>query len=317
MKSFPLAEIPLLDMKGPEFLLFYVVALVVAVLWSLRWRSSVLRRFEIPGAEETRLENHYEVAFLSGGLVRCSQVAITRLVKSGAVEWKRGTFSGSRLFAKVAAFPTDSMIESTLISAIAGTGSKGLPFSSVPRLVATRLQPVEARLAKLGLRPTGAERSGSGFKVVLPLVFLALLGLTKLFVGLARDKPFLFLAVLLVITVGAAILIGQRVKNLTPAGESVLSRMRDEWKPAAAQPGHTDLAAMSLGIALIGPSIIGQYDPLLEMEGAMRRDFSHMGTSSQGGGCSTSSGCSTSGGGDSGGSSGCGGGGCGGCGGGD
>lgn len=311
-----LAEVPLLDMQGPSFLVFYLAALIVASIWSVQRRSTAFGKFDAPRASDPQVTDPYEIAFLAGGVPRCGQLAVVRLMEAGAIERNRRTFSGSHLVAVGNASPEANEIERKLLASISGYGGKGMPLSNVASSTAARLHGIEARLAKLGLRPTQNERAGLGFKITLPLIFLLLIGLMKLMVGISRGKPVVFLMILLFVTLIVAVMVGSNAKRLTPAGESLLERMRTSH-PSASLDGMPDLQMMSLGIALLGASAIGSYSHAMGIDATLQKDLSRMGatdSSSGGGGCS--SGCG-GGSGDGGGSSGCGGGGCGGCGGGD
>ncbi|MEP4077904.1 TIGR04222 domain-containing membrane protein [Haloferula sp.] len=301
-----LAAIPILDWNGPEFLLFYGVAFVVALIWSVMRRRRANDQFSLPGAEEVQLSDPYELAYLAGGAPRCSQVALVRLVEAGAIERKPSRlFSESKVVAIGSADAGFNDIERTVFSGILAYGEKGMPLSEIPQLVATRLSGIESRLAKLGLRPTASEKSGRGFSISLPLVFLLLLGIGKLVIGITRDKPVGLLVFFLVVTVVAAVIVAAGTKKLTPAGESLLKRMRDASQQNS-RPQNEGMQTALCGVALLGVGGIGYNEHLVGLDAGLKKDLTQMGNPNNSSGCG--SGCS------SGCSSGCGGG-CGGCGG--
>ncbi len=294
------------DLNGPEFLGLYVVLFVFALAWSIRRRKNVYARFSLPGAERNQLTDPYEIAWLAGGVPRCAQVAVVKLISSGAVEWKRTRIlRESLLVANGSAEAGFNEMERALYSAILGRGQKGLKMTEVPPLIATRISGIESRLAKLGLRPTVSETRGRGCLIILPLFALMGFGAVKMVVGMTRDKPILYLVILLAITVIVAAIIAAHKKKLTPAGENLLSRMR------AGREAQGDVLC---SVALFGAA--SGLDPsLADLDTILLKDISKMGNNTGSSGCGgTSTGC---GGGSSGCSSGCGGGGCGGCGGGD
>lgn len=287
------------DWKGPDFLVFYAVGFLVALAWSVVRRIRGNDKFALEGASEPLLTDPYEIAFLAGGAPRCSQLAVVKLIKTGAVEWKKaGIFKASRLIATGSAQPDFTDAERHLFKSVLTYGKKGMPLSEVSRLVATRLSGIEAKLAKLGLRPTAGEKAGAGFSTSLPLYALMAIGIVKVVVGLSRDKPVVFLIIFLVVTLVAALIVAANLKKLTPKGERLLEQMRDGYQADAVQ------SAAFMGIALMGVAAAGDAS-LLGLDSALAKDISQIGNVSAGSGCS--SGCS----------SGCGGcgGGCGGCGG--
>ena len=299
-----ISSLSVFDWSGPEFLGFYSIAFVLAVLWSLWLRNRANDRFALANAESMELNDPYELAFLAGGGVRCCQVVVVRLLKSGAVEWKKTRIlRQSRLHATGPALAEFNDIERTVFSSIMGYGKKGMPLAEIPPLVATRISGIEAKLAKLGLRPTASEANGRGCITILPMLALMLVGFIKVMVGLSRDKPVGFLCIFLFASLVAVILLASKRKKLTPAGEKVLERMRSRVSGKHADPMMESLC----GVALLGVPGIAYDESLVGMDDALRKEISQMGKTSSSG-CGGDSGCS------SGCSSGCGGG-CGGCGG--
>lgn len=293
------ASMSVFDLNGPTFLGVYGVLFVIALLWSVARRKQANAKFSLPGADGMELTDPYEIAYLAGGAPRCAQLAVVKLIQSGAVKWEpKRLFKESRLIAVGQAEPGFSGIERSLFVTILGKGKSGLSLNEVVRLVADKLSGIETRLAKLGLRPTASEAGSGGCLATLPLLGLILFGLVKLVVGISRDKPVFFLVFLMIITGVAAIILAANVKMLTPAGEGLLARMR---------AGREASGDVLCSVALFGAAWTG--DPALAgLDHELRKDISNMGQNNGSSGC---------GGGSSGCSSGCGGGGCGGCGGGD
>lgn len=300
------ASMSVFDLNGPTFLGVYVVLFFVALVWSVRRRQRVFDKFSLPGAAETRLTDPYEIAYLAGGAPRCAQVAVVKLIQCGAVKWERTRIlRESRLIAEGQADPDFNEIERTLFTSILGHGKKGIKMSEVPVLVSARLSGIESRLAKIGLRPTASEAGGRGCFIILPMLALMVLGAVKVYAGFTRDKPVMYLIVLLVITCIVAAILAAHWKKLTPGGEELLARMR-AGREAQGDP--------LCSVAVFGAAWTG--DPNLSgLDSELRKDISNMGKNTGSSGCGgTSTGC---GGTSSGCSSGCGGGGSGGCGGGD
>ncbi len=300
------ASISVFDWKGPEFLGFYAVGFVVTLVWSIIRRIRAKAKFALTTADETpRLTDPYEIAFLAGGAPRCSQVVLVSLIKSRAVEWRQAkVFRESKLVAVGSAMPSLNDIERTVFTSILSYGKRGMPLTSIPPLVATRLSGIESKLAKLGLRPTAAETRSHGFSIPLPMYLLLGVGIVKTVIGISRDKPVGFLIAFMIITLIAAILVRSTAKKLTPAGEQLLERMRGETGTPSSETADAALCA----VALLGVSALTHEGAFAGLDGALRKELSQLGNPNPAWGADASNGCS------SGCSSGCGGG-CGGCGG--
>ena len=306
---YPIAEIPLMDWNGPSFLLFYVLAFVVAVGWSRQRLRTALSPFENRTAPMD-LEP-FEVAFLSGGPNRVTQMAVARLILSGAAVWKK-KLTGPRLIVGTAEPEGLKSVEQHLWEQLVKAGSKGLSVKSLTSLLNRNCEALETRLAIRGLRPRQGERKSAGFSAVLPLLGLLAVGVMKLLVGLSRDRPVFFLVLLLILTVVTTVVMTGMVPRTTGKGESLLSDLRsDVPAQVKAGPGMAAEAAF-LSFALFGPTAFSALPGFEDLPQEMQKHLAQpaAGGSDSGGGCS--SGCSSGSSGCSGG--GCGGGGCGGCG---
>ena len=319
-----LARIPLLDWYGTEFLLFYVVALIVIGLWTVRRARRSLHCYDNPH-EHALLADPFEVAYLSAGPDRVTQLAISRLIHRQLVLWKPG-FWKSSLVANPngGGVPSDLLEpERVLLGRIQAYGPKGMPVKAAPASVFPTLRAIEVRLATLGLRPTDQERKSASTTTTLPLLLLVFLGVAKVGIGLMRDKPVLFLVLLLGLTVILMISMSGLIPRLTPSGERMLDKMRLKNETARQGARVDDLAEMGMfshSVALFGPvavAILPSFGPIhqeIERLKAQAAASAASGCSSGGvSGCG-GGGCGSSG---SGGGSGCGSSGCGGCGGGD
>jgi uncharacterized protein (TIGR04222 family) len=301
-----MAEIPLLDWTGPAFLAFYVVAYIITLIWSRRRLQTVLRPFENRSAS-IDLEP-YEVAFLSGGPNRVTQMAVAQLILIGAAVWKKQLL-GPRLIAAAAGEPAGlKSVEKQLWQLLVKAGSKGLAVNTLTFQLKPNHAALETRLAIRGLRPSGSERSSAAFRAVMPLLGLLALGGVKLLIGISRDRPVLFLFLLMILTVITAMAMAGFLPRITEKGEVQLGKLRS-CVPAQVKPGTgaiSDVAFMSF--ALFGPAAFIGVPSFEELPQEMQKHMAQpaAGGGDSGGGCS--SGCSS-------GSSGCGGGGCGGCGG--
>lgn len=310
-----MAEVPLLDWRGPQFLMFYGAAFLLALLWSLKRKSALRRRFDASrDAGDPVLEDPYEAAFLAGGLLRCAQVAVVRLMEKQVLEWKPGRWlSGGRLAARqgVSAEADLNDIERAVFQGISAKGQAGVRIDEVIPMAKPMLPRVEAKLARMGLRPTDGERSGLGLKAVLPMLLLAGLGVLKLVIGLTRGKPVVMLGLAIFLTLIIALILASSIRYLTPSGERILQTLRRgregiRTATAAERAPHE----LSMDLALMGPAAAVAYASLLPLHDEFKKELRQMGpngaSSCGGSSCGYSSGCG-GGGGDSGGSGGCGG----------
>lgn len=313
------AEIPLLGWSGPSFLLFYGLALIGTGFWSWLRIRRLPKEHEVPG-DSTVLADPYEVAYLSAGGKRVAQMAVSRLILMELAVWK-SKFSGPRLIRVEGAVPgLLNADEQRLWAMLEQAGHKGVAVKAINKALGEHLAPLQTRLAVLGLRPTDGERRTATWKAVRPMLLLVIMGVLKLLVGLTGDKPVLFLAALLVLTVFVIYAMINSAARLTPAGQSLLDRLRGIAPPRAGlgqgascrDAGHLDSCSMSL--ALYGPDALSGLPGFSRISQEMKREMDAPAAMDQGGGSGCSSGCSSGSSGVDGGSGCGGGGGCGGCG---
>lgn len=282
------------DWNGPDFLWLYAVAFLIALGFTLWRRARSNAKFSFPGAAEANLTDPYEIAYLAGGAPRCSQVVVVKLIKSGAVEWKRSKFlKESILVASGKASPDFNDIERTVYSSILDYGQKGMPLANVSQLVATRVSGLESQLAKLGLRPTSSESGSETFSIMLPMLFLVGVGVVKVVIGISRDKPVTFLCLMIFATFVVAAIIAGSARKTTPAGKLVLSRMRDSKSGFANLPDP--YTGTLCGIGLMGISGIDHDPSIAGLDLVLRNEISQIGNPSSSSGCSSDggSGCSS------------------------
>jgi len=292
-----------LDWRGRDFLLFYVIALIAAGIWCNRRANRALDRFDRRMKEP--LVDPFEIAFLAAGAGRVIQLAITRLIHSGLLEWiSNGTKAA--LVATTKPAPGDlHPAEQVLFKKAKAMGAKGILVREVGKTVEPTMRSIEVSLATRGLRPTTEERRGASLGAVLPLLALFAFGVAKVVIGVSREKPVLFLIILLFVTIFVTMIFGAAVKRLTASGEAVLAdlRTRNEVERAeVATPDEGGLPLVSNSVALYGPSVLAAIPLFSPIHGHLER-MQAKATAKSSSGCS--SGCS------SGGSDGDGGGGCG------
>jgi uncharacterized protein (TIGR04222 family) len=296
------------NLVGTDFLYFLIPMMVAAVCVGRVIRSHLRSPGPQPGDDELHL-TWEQAAYLAGGYPRLTTAAIARLVERGVARVDEDT---NRL---VPGDPTAAGGLTPAESAVYGT----LPFANTREALKPVQDSVEARFADearrleaegLGLSQGRLAGIGCGAAVPMLLVLL-LLGLPRLLMGLANDKPVMYLVLTLVFG-GFVGLIASAAgsSRVTRRADAVLARLRDRHAGlktvgASAGPGSAGLAVALFGTAALaglGMASLGSWFPRQTTEGST-------------GGCGSGCGTSGGGGGDGGGGGGCGG--CGGGGGGD
>jgi uncharacterized protein (TIGR04222 family) len=288
------------NLPGPDFLALYASLLVVAcgAAALLRW---LLR---LPGDEPFGRDpalSPYEVAYLAGGTELAVNAAVARLVHQGGL----AIDADSRKLSVRDALPAGaSGLERAVYLAADCKGGEALAV--VYSSAAAGLEPTRRRLQELGLLvPDDAARTARLLPLLLVLA-VTLFGVIKIFVGLSRSRPVVFLIGLCVVSAVAAVAGFGRAVHRSRRGERMLVRIRRDNAALEYQAGRRvdELSGddLVLGLGLFGLGILAA-GPLADLRTAIRRhaDSSSSAWGWWGGGC---------GGGSCGG--GCGGGGCGG-----
>jgi uncharacterized protein (TIGR04222 family) len=321
----PLMSNPLVNLPGPAFLLFYVILIVAAVLWT-RFRTKALDPTrELPTPLLPTQFEPLEIAYLRGGSPELLRVTILDLIARGYLrhsDVKEGVIQQGT-----------KQLNPDYLSAYERAVFDAMV---VPRTAKEIFSDIERRLASAGhgenLRRELAERNflwkpgegGIAGAAALPALVVVLgIGVWKLLVAMARGRHNYGFLIILLGVAAVAILLAARRGRLTALGRTYLERLRDglsslkERVPTFASNGMTD--QITLAVAVFGIGILANtsyaYYPVMFQRAAQQNSgggCGSAGTSS----CGSSSSGSSSGsdGGDGGGGGGCGGCGGGGCG---
>jgi uncharacterized protein (TIGR04222 family) len=280
-----------LDMRGPDFLGFYLlmasaalfVSFVIAlVLPRVVWRGDVDRVEEVAAGLSP-----FDAAYLVGGLQRLMETAVTSLYRQKSIKPnKQGALSVSAAPKTV----TDE-VERDVYAAIRARGLR----EDIKKAAAFRGLVIRDRLTRDGMLLTHGQRWMARLVVALPLAAVLLLGIAKLGVGLSRDKPIGFLVVLCIFTGVAMVLVPWLVRK-TGFGFAVVKTLQNSERDK--QPAEEGVNPSAWTCALFGSATV------FGAATSMNLFFNPPTTTSSGSGCSSDTGC---------GGGGCGGG-CGGCG---
>lgn len=308
------AAIPVFDLHGPEFLLFFV--LLTATVFILA--AMLRRRLREPAGfvDGDELPRHpYAVAALAGGSVQAVHAAVVGLVRRGLLEL---TASGRLKRSPDAPQPTDlHPIESEILRNVPACGE-------TLRVTRPRVQaPVNVVLDDL--REQGfVLKETQGRRVRWQPLLLALavpaIGMVKITVGITRDRPVGFLFALTIVSAILAFAIFSRRALRSRKGDRALAALRQKFSDLRRgdyfrSPADATPEMLTLGVGLFGSGLLAN-TAYADLERPLKPPPKNSGCSSGCGGgvsgCGGGSGCGSGGGG--GGDSG--GGGCGGCGGG-
>ena len=288
-----------LDLPGPQFLLFYFVSLIAALLLSWQLKKLCRRSANLPFRLPELVP--IEMALFAGGRERAIQAALVRLARRGGL----AATADGRGFVVNGALPAGSQaLEDELYREVRSGKGRAIHLR---QLKCAALGPMEERLRKLGLLLPRKSTEARRFRqaATWPLLALIALGAAKLFVGLSRGRPIGLLIVLLVVSFMVLLWAWNSLPWRTVEGDEMLrgQQRRNAALQTTALKRSDGLADadLLLAVALFGTSVLAA-GPLAWMHPVfMAKPVGDSG----GGGCSSSSSC---------GGGGCGGG-CGGCGG--
>ncbi len=296
-----------LDMSGPDFLGFYIWLNCLVVGMALMLRRMLQPRQ--PSATSLSQLDLYETAYLSGGTDRVVQVAITQLAAQDCVELKT---TGTIALKHKLPHPIHA-IEQAVARAIGKTGN----FGSIKRHVELAIPPLRDRLIQANLMvATDQTQKIQRYPALLMGASLGL-GLIRLVVGVAHQRPVGYLIMLCaIVALIAAAFATLQPQRTTTAGDRLLQQLR--------QGVNSSLSDLPVPELVMAVALVGTAGLVNTSYGAWHRYFVPLtmgDSSSNGGGYVSDSGgyisdSSGSGGSDGGGGSscggGCGGGGCGG-----
>jgi uncharacterized protein (TIGR04222 family) len=295
-----------LDLRGPDFLAFYLVLLAGVTMLAafLRW---FLRGPSEVGPSVGSIDA-YDAAYLAGGPRMAVDAAIASLLHAGRITIHLGT-GLKRSDAGVFGLGSRSTLDQSIFDAIASQGFTITRLHSSSDVYTRR---ISDRLEAAGLVPSSSKSIQLRLAPAALVLPALLIGIAKIGVGIMRGRPVGILVFFCLLTVVVMLLFLSRTAYRTRAGSKVLRRLRKSNAALATSartaPDRLTHGDIALAFALFGPTVLT--GKLITLRQALWPLKTH-GTW----GCSSGAGCGGGGGGCGGGGGG-GGGGCGGCGGG-
>jgi uncharacterized protein (TIGR04222 family) len=287
------------NLSGPDFLVFYIFfsAVVLGAAWYSR------RQAESGLTPRMNLSDPYLIACLRSGETEAIRLAVLALID-------RGLLIADNTWIERAAHATENdthnAIEAAVLRAAVFRTSVGSILNDV--WLKKECRPYRERLEAQGLLPDESTKSQRRRRFLLASMALAGVGVIKIAIGLSRDRPVVFLFILMIAAV--VVLAATSFSRLTARGrqaiddiEAIYSGLKDR---ASDIQGGSAAGEMLMTVAVFGVTA------LPPTEYAFAQTIFPQDASSSGGGDSGSGGGGCGG---SCGGGGCGGGGCGGCGG--
>ncbi len=303
-----------LDMRGPDFLQFYMVLFVLLFGVALGIRSLLKLPTELGCSTSSDLDP-YSVAYLNGKSVLAVNAAITSLLTQQVIEMDVRKLNLRTVQFEYA--PTNEFEREILsFTGIAG----GIHILTLRSRCQSVIHGIHDRLESQGFVLSTKQRTISSVSSFAVAMVAPAYGLMKIQVGISRERPVLFLEILCVLSLVICLFL-LKPPFRSRRGDKMLAWIRLSRPHLRTVGRHVRQANshdIALGMALFGVAALSGSAYAAQA----RRLAPQPGASSCGGGGSSYSGSSTSndgggcGGGDGGGG-GCGGGGggCGGCGG--
>lgn len=232
-----------LDWNGGDFLLPFTSCMALALLAGLVLRGILKSTLAGPATGGSALTT-WETAWLAGGAPRVIDAGVAELHRLGRFD----VDASGRPLAIGAGRELDEPLRS-IHEAVAQQGR----VPSILGQATPRLGAIRESLVRRGLWFDAATASRIALLSALPWVLLLGLGLAKIAVGLSRDKPVLFLAVLCVLCAIAALVSSLKRPGATPAGAALLRQSKKRHATLARAPRAEQLA---LAVALMGTGVL-------------------------------------------------------------
>jgi uncharacterized protein (TIGR04222 family) len=206
------------DLRGPEFLVFYLGLGVVTLglMWFLR------RTNESDSAVAPLLDDYLEIAYLRGGANEALRVATMNLVNRGLIDVKSKDRlqTVDRSARELVVKDTERRILDTFTIPEAATG-----IFSNRRLRRAATEECRPALVRIGLLPDASQRFARAFLLLTGAFMLGGVAVVKSLVALSRGRSNILL--LIVAAVGFGVLLYKVTHpRRTPAGDAVLADLR-------------------------------------------------------------------------------------------
>lgn len=271
-----------LDWRGPEFLQLYLLLAAAALLFSLGWRLWQRHRPQVASSPQAQEPPIWQLAYLNGGPRGVVDSAAASLYESGLIGWDANRREITRLSQET---PDDPMLRA-LLPHLAGPATRtGTAEKS------SLIERIREQLVRLGwwLAPDAARHIA--WISALPWWLLSALGVLKIGIGIARDRPVALLVLLVILSLVVALAFQFSRPGISAAGRRALAHFRGRHAVAARAPraGQLGLAVALGGTAVLAATGFADYHTLRHPPSS--GDASGDSSSSDGGSDGGGSGC--------------------------
>ena len=270
------------NLTGGPFLLLYILLFLIAAIAS----KSIADRVRPQGRRKT-IDDIDSLAILTGGSARYADTITAKMLSEGSLK-----MIGKDGFGALSIEGGRSQVERSVLQL-----PQPMSWKMISKTLNDYAGQTERRLRADGLLTDTKAMQSIRLWAILPFLMVMAFGLTKLVIGLGRDKPVGFLIFFLIVTAIVAIARFFTIDRRTHAGREAAeeARLRFERLQRASTTDEMALAVALFGTGVMATSAYGDFH-------RMRHNNNSSGSDNS----SDSDGSGSSGG--------CGGGGCGGCG---
>ncbi len=288
-----------IDLKGPDFLAFYIFLLIAGSAFAALYRWYLRQPADEPGRESLNL-SPYEVTYLAGGSALTCRAAIVRLVHDDVLHAE----TANRKICVCGELPPDANDIEGAVYRRAKSGISADNRTALSACAQREVRPIHSRLVSAGLVLSPSQDLVARILPAVVVTCVLALGIAKICVGIYRDRPVGFLVILCLVTAWVAMAFCKS-PHRTRRGDKAMAKLKQS--NAALQyclSRKNDFVSnqdLVLTLGLFGIGVLAG-SPLAEVGIAFSPP---PGSGGDGGSGCSSGGC---------GGGGCGGGGCGGCG---
>jgi uncharacterized protein (TIGR04222 family) len=203
------------ELRGPEFLFFYFALIIITILavWIRR------RNAESGPPPKIDLSDPYLIAYLRGGHNEALRLGVVSLVDRGLLMVRDSSLLRAE---KAASGDARNAIEHELLKKFSSKQEAASIFKDGALKAAC--DPYKAKLQSAGLLPDHQVRTDRWLRFVLAAIFLGFIALTKIMIGISRDRP---VSLLVILSIVAAISLAiASFPRLTALGRAMMADIK-------------------------------------------------------------------------------------------
>ena len=270
------------NLTGGPFLLLYILLFLIAAIAS----KSIADRVRPQGRRKT-IDDIDSLAILTGGSTRYADTITAKMLSEGSLK-----MIGKDGFGALSIEGGQSQVERSVLQ---------LPQPMSWKMISETLNDyagqTERRLRADGLLTDAKAMKSIRLWAILPFLMVMAFGLTKLIIGLGRDKPVGFLIFFLIVTAIVAVVRFFTIDRRTRAGREAAeeARLRFGRLQRASTTDEMALAVALFGTGVMATSAYGDFHRMRHNNNSSGSDNSSnsdgSGSSDSSGGCGGGGGC--------------------------